>query len=103
MCAPRRSARHGRVAVLVQSPCLQGDPASPGRLIGQNYFRREESMKPLPKESTPHWHTLPIETVFSRLNATPAGLTGAEAVQRLAEHGPNELQAAHRIDRKSVV
>ncbi|HLE27928.1 MAG TPA: cation-translocating P-type ATPase [Anaerolineales bacterium] len=54
-------------------------------------------MKPLPKESTPHWHTLPIETVFSRLNATPAGLTGAEAVQRLAEHGPNELQAAHRI------
>ena len=54
-------------------------------------------MKPLPKESMPHWHTLPLETIFSRLNATPAGLTGAEAVQRLAEHGPNELQAAHRI------
>jgi len=54
-------------------------------------------MRPSPKESTPHWHTLPSETVFSFLNATPAGLTAAEAVQRLAEHGPNELQAARRI------
>jgi Ca2+-transporting ATPase len=54
-------------------------------------------MNPSPQESTPHWHTLPSETVFSRLNATPAGLTEVEAVQRLAEHGPNELQAAHRI------
>lgn len=54
-------------------------------------------MNPAPQESTPRWHTLPSETVFSRLHATPAGLTGVEAVQRLAEHGPNELQAAHRI------
>ncbi len=54
-------------------------------------------MKPSPTESTPSWHTLPIETVCSRLKATPAGLTNAEAARRLAEHGPNELQAAHRI------
>lgn len=54
-------------------------------------------MKPAPKESTLRWHTLPSETVFSRLKATPTGLTGVEAVQRLAEHGPNELQAAPRI------
>jgi len=54
-------------------------------------------MKPSPTESTPSWHTLPVETVCSRLKATPAGLTNAEAARRLAEHGPNELQAAHRI------
>ncbi len=45
----------------------------------------------------PLWHTLPSETVFAHLKSTPTGLTGAEATQRLAEHGPNELQAAHRI------
>lgn len=54
-------------------------------------------MKPSLKDTTPLWHTLANEAIFSLLNATPAGLTAAEAVQRLAEHGPNELQAAHRI------
>ena len=54
-------------------------------------------MKPSLKDTTPLWHTRSTETVFSLLNSTPAGLTAAEAVQRLAEHGPNELQAAHRI------
>jgi len=54
-------------------------------------------MKPSLKESTPLWHTLSSETVFAHLKTSPAGLTGVEAVQRLAEHGPNELQAAHRI------
>ena len=43
------------------------------------------------------WHTLSNETVFAHLKSTPTGLTNAEAAQRLAEHGPNELQAAHRI------
>jgi Ca2+-transporting ATPase len=54
-------------------------------------------MKPLLKETSQHWHTLPSETVFSRLNSTPDGLTRAEAIRRLAELGPNELRAAHRI------
>jgi Ca2+-transporting ATPase len=54
-------------------------------------------MKPSPQDSLPLWHTLPIETVVKQLESTPAGLTGAEAVRRLAEHGPNELLAAHRI------
>ena len=49
------------------------------------------------EKSTPLWHTLSAEAVFSRLRSTPAGLTGAEAARRLAEHGPNELQAARRI------
>ncbi len=43
------------------------------------------------------WHTLSNETIFAHLKSTPTGLTGAEAAQRLAEYGPNELQAAHRI------
>jgi len=43
------------------------------------------------------WHTLSSETVLTYLQSTPTGLTGAEAAQRLAEHGPNELQATHRI------
>ncbi|MDE2060028.1 MAG: cation-translocating P-type ATPase [candidate division NC10 bacterium] len=43
------------------------------------------------------WHTLPRETVFAHLESTPTGLTEVEAVQRLAEYGPNELQAASRI------
>ncbi len=48
-------------------------------------------------ESTPHWHTLPIESVYTHLESVSAGLTGSEAARRLAAHGPNELQAAHRI------
>ncbi|MFH1906180.1 MAG: cation-translocating P-type ATPase [Chloroflexota bacterium] len=54
-------------------------------------------MKPSPQETHPLWHTLSSETVFAHLKSTPAGLTGAEAARRLAEHGPNELQAAHHI------
>jgi Ca2+-transporting ATPase len=54
-------------------------------------------MTPSPKETTPLWHTLSADTVFARLKSTPAGLTAAEAVQRLAEHGLNELQATHRV------
>ena len=54
-------------------------------------------MKRPPEDSIPFWHSLSTETVFSRLKCTPAGLTTAEASRRLAEHGPNELQAAHRI------
>ncbi|MDP2984604.1 MAG: cation-translocating P-type ATPase [Candidatus Latescibacter sp.] len=54
-------------------------------------------MKSSLTESNPMWHTLPIETIYSRLKSAPTGLTSAEATRRLAEHGPNELQAAHRI------
>ncbi|MBM4078242.1 MAG: cation-translocating P-type ATPase [Planctomycetes bacterium] len=55
------------------------------------------TVEPSLKESGPSWHTLSIEAVGSRLKSTSAGLTGAEAARRLAEYGPNELQAAHRI------
>jgi Ca2+-transporting ATPase len=49
------------------------------------------------REVFPLWSTLPSETVFLNLNCTPAGLTHSEASKRLAEYGPNELQAARRI------
>ena len=54
-------------------------------------------MKPLLKDTPSLWHTLSSAEALARLNARPAGLTGSEAAQRLAEHGPNELQAAQRI------
>jgi P-type Ca2+ transporter type 2C len=41
----------------------------------------------------PTWHTSPVEEVLTRLATTPAGLSGAEAAQRLTTYGPNELQA----------
>jgi Ca2+-transporting ATPase len=43
------------------------------------------------------WHTLPVDAVFSRLASTRRGLTAAEANRRLAECGPNELRATHRV------
>ena len=48
-------------------------------------------------ESPPLWHTLSVEQVYSRLESTPAGLSGAEAARRLAHYGPNELQAGRRV------
>src|SRR5918997_6346670 len=43
------------------------------------------------------WHMLTVEECFERLKSTPSGLTTPEAVRRLAEFGPNELQAAGRV------
>jgi P-type Ca2+ transporter type 2C len=42
-------------------------------------------------------HTLSIDDLCGRLQTSPAGLTTAEATRRLAEYGPNELRAAHRV------
>jgi len=60
-------------------------------------------MQPSHHETSPLWYTLSTEAVFAHLNSTPAGLTGAEATQRLSEYGPNELQAAHRISPWAVL
>ncbi len=54
-------------------------------------------MRESSKESSPLWHTLSREVVFSQLETSPAGLRQVEAARRLAESGPNELQAAHHI------
>jgi Ca2+-transporting ATPase len=47
-------------------------------------------------DATP-FHTLPVERAFERVESTPDGLTSSEAARRLAQYGPNELLAAHRI------
>ena len=60
-------------------------------------------MKASIQEKSPLWHTLPCEVVFSDLNSTPAGLSGSEAGQRLAQYGPNELQASHGISPWSIL
>src|SRR3990172_6190384 len=44
-----------------------------------------------------NWHPLSTAEAIDRLQSTPAGLIGTEAARRLVKHGPNELQAAHRI------
>ena len=60
-------------------------------------------MRPSLRESTPPWHTLSIDTVYSCLQSTSAGLTSVEAARRLVAYGPNELQAAHRISPWTVL
>jgi Ca2+-transporting ATPase len=44
----------------------------------------------------PAWHTLSVAAALDRLDTTEGGLSGAEAARRLAEHGPNELEASGR-------
>jgi Ca2+-transporting ATPase len=40
-----------------------------------------------------HWHFIPLPDVFDRLEASPEGLSAAEASARLELHGPNRLAA----------
>lgn len=44
-----------------------------------------------------HWHALSTDEVLSHLHTTAGGLTVGEATRRLAEVGPNELAATHRV------
>jgi Ca2+-transporting ATPase len=43
--------------------------------------------------TSPRWHSLSPAEALARLNATATGLSSADAAQRLAEVGPNELAA----------
>ncbi len=43
------------------------------------------------------WYALEVDEVYKSLSTQEHGLTADEAVKRLAQHGPNELQAAHRV------
>jgi Ca2+-transporting ATPase len=49
------------------------------------------------RSGAPAWHTRPVEDVASELRATPSGLSTADARQRLAQYGPNELRARHHV------
>ncbi|MEW6434739.1 MAG: HAD-IC family P-type ATPase [Myxococcota bacterium] len=43
------------------------------------------------------WYSLTPAETLARLHTSASGLTSAEAAQRLAEHGPNELEAKERV------
>ncbi|MBL9162760.1 MAG: HAD-IC family P-type ATPase [Planctomycetaceae bacterium] len=50
------------------------------------------------------WHTLPLAEVFARLHADDMhGLTQAEALRRLAQHGPNVLAQARQRSALSIL
>ncbi|MGH8429020.1 MAG: cation-transporting P-type ATPase, partial [Solimonas sp.] len=42
------------------------------------------------------WHTLPVEAALGQLVSGVDGLPATEAAQRLAVHGPNELESTTR-------
>ena len=51
--------------------------------------------------SPPHnqaaWHSLPVAEVFRELSSSTDGLSAQQAHERLAEYGPNELQAGQQV------
>ncbi|MBM3778108.1 MAG: cation-translocating P-type ATPase [Acidimicrobiia bacterium] len=51
---------------------------------------------PSPSDSDTPWHGLDVPEVLRRLRSSEQGLGSAEAARRLAETGPNELQALAR-------
>ncbi|MDP2994000.1 MAG: cation-translocating P-type ATPase [Anaerolineales bacterium] len=51
---------------------------------------------PAPKQTEP-WHTFSTNEILEHLKVREDGLTSAEATARLAQYGPNELEASHRI------
>ncbi len=57
----------------------------------------ETSFKAETLQHEQEWHALDVEAAFKHLDTQEQGLTAQEAVQRLAQHGPNELQAARQI------
>ena len=46
------------------------------------------------EEPATSWHALPTGEVLACLDSGPRGLSGAQALSRLAAHGPNEIRAA---------
>ena len=49
------------------------------------------------KQKIEAWHTRSVEDVLAQLGSSAAGLSAAEAAQRLAANGPNELKEAKHI------
>ena len=49
------------------------------------------------------WHTMSADMVLGRLASGPDGLAAADAEARLAQYGPNELQAAAGVSAWSIL
>lgn len=63
-------------------------------------------MKDLPNgedEDGERWHALSADDTLARLEATPDGLSQAEASRRLARHGPNAIPRAHGRSRLEIL
>ncbi|HEX2269177.1 MAG TPA: cation-translocating P-type ATPase, partial [Pyrinomonadaceae bacterium] len=54
-------------------------------------------MNNIDSKSSTRWHTLTVIDTFDQLRSSPGGLSDEEAAKRLAELGPNELQARGRV------
>ncbi len=54
-------------------------------------------MSPSSASTPTRWYSQSVDEVFSALQSQPAGLSPDEAAKRLAEYGPNELEAAQRV------
>ena len=52
-----------------------------------------ESGQKVQETQPPTWHTLGIDAAVEAVRSSPTGLAAAEVARRLAEHGPNELEA----------
>ena len=46
------------------------------------------------------WHSQSAEEVLAQLGSAASGLSTAEAAQRLAANGPNELKEGKRIEKR---
>ena len=55
------------------------------------------STKSIDAKSSTSWHTVTVEESLQRLESGSSGLSSAEAAKRLAQFGPNELQAQGRV------
>jgi magnesium-transporting ATPase (P-type) len=64
--------------------------------------RPSRASSPSPASSVPSpeagadWHAHPVEAIRERLASGPEGLSADEVARRLAENGPNRLEAARR-------
>ncbi|GAB0150106.1 cation-transporting P-type ATPase [Marichromatium sp. PS1] len=52
---------------------------------------RERTPTTTDAPAAPDWHAFDADEILTRLDAPAAGLSGASAARRLAEHGPNRL------------
>jgi Ca2+-transporting ATPase len=48
-------------------------------------------------EQNNFWHTKSTDQAFAQLSSAETGISASEADARLAQYGPNEIQAAHRV------
>lgn len=55
------------------------------------------------KHEQRRWHALELEEVFSTLDSAPDGLTEEEAVRRLEEYGPNQIESAEGISKLKIL